>query len=480
MVPAPVRPKKRGSFVWKITLRQTVRTIGLFFWVDLLIAVLFWGCVWLGVEQTAADMVARGDISAASNSYFSVTSQYGEPDGFILPGSMVRQLDLLPGSRYFSGYAGTGQDLPDWSYTITTPIQGGSVALITFFPGIFWVGFANCFAVLLGFEVLCLLSGFFRISGSVRKTLRPISRLTLATHQTMTAQQAPLRSPELQLGSTIDTLNAITENRLDTRIDVENEREELRGLAMAINSMLDRVDFAYRSQLRFVSDASHELRTPIAVIQGYANLLDRWGKEDQKTLEESISAIKQEADSMKELVEQLLFLARSDNNSITLKLETVDLAELVSEVARESQMIDQGHRISCVQREPILIRGDAQLLKQGLRILTDNAIKYTPEDGKVILDAREQDGKGVLSVTDSGIGIGAEDLPHLFDRFYRSDASRTRQTGGSGLGLSIAKWIVDSHGGVMEVVSREELGTRMLIRLPLAPEAAAQYQIVPL
>jgi signal transduction histidine kinase len=479
--PVPARAKRSGgSIVWKITARQSLRTLGIFFWINLLVAMLFWGGGWYGSEKIAARMVpaapasgvGRGDVTGG---FFSVTTREGtleggagdEIEGLLIKRSWTNRLGLLPGAR---GLRVPDTSLPWWEepqnyeWVIITPAGGKLLAEITFTPGVIWQGFTAVFGVLVFFEALCLVSGIFKISASVRNTLRPIGQLTQAARQTM-AQ--PIRPAELQLGGAIDTLNAINENRLDTRIDVNSERAELRGLATAINSMLDRVDFAYRSQLRFVSDASHELRTPISVIQGYANLLDRWGKEDPKALEESIAAIKHEAEQMKELVEQLLFLARSDNNSIAMKPEWLDISELMAEVSKESGMIDRAHRISFPDRPPLYIMGDPQLLKQALRILVDNAIKYTPEDGRVTLDVKGLDGTAVLSVTDSGIGIGSGDLPRLFERFYRTDASRARQTGGSGLGLSIAKWIVDSHGGVIEILSREGLGTRMTIKIPV-------------
>lgn len=276
-------------------------------------------------------------------------------------------------------------------------------------------------------------------------------------------------SQDLKLSGAIDTINTITERHLDKRIAIEDERIELKGLASAINGMLDRLDAAYQAQLRFVSDASHELRTPISVIQGYANLLDRWGKNDEKTLLESIDAIKNEADSMKELVEQLLFLARGDNHSINISMEDVDISALVEEVGRESKMIDETHEYQVKIENGLIIKGDYQLLKQALRILNDNSTKYTPPGGKITLGAsRSQTRRGYCDITvrDDGIGIPDEALPHIFDRFFRADESRARSSGGTGLGLSIAKWIADSHQGIIDVVSRKDAGTKITLSFP--------------
>ena len=454
-----VKPKGGGSFVWKITLRQTLHILVLFVWVNVVITLLLWGGIWLAVERSASS-IAGGEAQPAvlGERFIQVATQEGQAANRFIPTALLERLNLIPGGRGVRF-----DEHRQWQYVIFAQTPQDNVMAITFTPGILWEWYLHGMRILLIVQGIMLLAGLFEISGMVRRTLRPISELTMVTQQSMSARS------ELHLGSTIDVLNAINEQRLDTRIDVENEREELRGLAIALNSMLDRVDSAYHSQLRFVSDASHELRTPISVIQGYANLLSRWGKEDPKALEESIAAIKSEAESMKELVEQLLFLARSDNNSISLRVDSVDISEIVREVARESEMIcGAGHSIECPTFPPLLVSGDAGLLKQALRILVDNAFKYTPENGKITLDAKELDGMVAFSVTDSGMGIAPDELAKLFDRFYRADASRTRQTGGAGLGLSIAKWIVDSHGGSIEILSREGLGTRVSVKLKAA------------
>ena len=172
---------------------------------------------------------------------------------------------------------------------------------------------------------------------------------------------------------------------------------------------------------------------------------------------------------MKELVEQLLFLARGDNDSMKVTPEPFDLTEVAGEVLRETQMIDQDHQFSARWSLPVPVWADLGLIKQALRVLVDNAIKYTPAGGRITLRAEGADGLARLSVEDEGQGIDAHSLPHIFDRFYRTDVSRARQTGGTGLGLAIAKWIADRHGGWFEVVSWPGVGTRITLVLPLAP-----------
>ena len=262
------------------------------------------------------------------------------------------------------------------------------------------------------------------------------------------------------------------ENAIDMLSPAEDDQKlatgdaELEGLETAVNKLMSRMRDSYRQQARFVSDASHELRTPIAVIKGYADLLDRWGKTDEKILEESIEAIKSESDNMQHLVEQLLFLARGDSGRTPLNITGFDLTEMMKEVWEESVMIDDAHTYRFEGGGEIPVRGDISLIKQAARILIENASKYTPEGGEIMLRSLVSDGHPAFSVQDSGIGIKQSDIPHIFERFYRADDSRSKQTGGSGLGLAIAKWIVERHGGRFEVLSRKDIGTRITVILP--------------
>jgi len=233
--------------------------------------------------------------------------------------------------------------------------------------------------------------------------------------------------------------------------------------------MLDRINESYKAQARFVSDASHELRSPIAAIQGYANLLDRWGKHDEQALQESIDAIKEEAANMKELVEQLLFLAKGDSHAMPLHEELINLSDVAEAVVKETQMIDDRHVLES-RLTPVHAKADPGLIKQALRILVDNAIKYTPSGGRIVVSVKRSADMAWLTVQDDGIGIPPEAVPRIFDRFYRADDSRARATGGTGLGLSIAKWIVERHGGRIEVLSRQDIGTRISIVIPAAEQ----------
>lgn len=266
-----------------------------------------------------------------------------------------------------------------------------------------------------------------------------------------------------------ETTKIISAQALSTRLDVIDSHDELKDLAETINEMLDRIERSYEQQNRFVSDASHELRTPIAVIQGYINLLYRWGKDDKDILEESIEAIKGEAENMKDLVEKLLFLARTDKNTQKLECEEFLMNELIEEIIKETKMLASEHEIVCDKNEGIIFLGDRKLLKQAMRVFIDNSLKYTPKGGTIKINNFKKGNELILQIEDSGIGISKEDLPYIFDRFYRCDKSRTKESGGNGLGLSIAKWIIGRHNGGIEVESALDIGTKITIHLPIKP-----------
>lgn len=320
--------------------------------------------------------------------------------------------------------------------------------------------------VVLSLETCFLMFNLFGNNQTVRQTFRPIQ--DLAATATMLNSLDHLSKHEMELlAGELDKINA---THLDTRISLPSTHRELKSIALAINSMLDRVTEAYDAQMRFVSDASHELRTPIAVIQGYSSMLDRWGKSDPAILQESISAIREESKSMELLMEQLLFLARGDNQSQAVKNERLNLTDLAKEVIREEEMLDPSRTLISVLEKEFQVEGDMGLLKQLLRILVDNSLKYTTAEGRVWLKLIDRDTMVEVVVQDEGMGIPAKSLPHIFQRFYRTDVSRTRETGGTGLGLSIATWIASQHNTWFEVTSREEIGTRISFKLPLVEE----------
>lgn len=263
------------------------------------------------------------------------------------------------------------------------------------------------------------------------------------------------------------TVKKISVDAFDTRLNVSGSKDELKDLAETFNDMIDRIQKSYELQNQFVSDASHELRTPIAVIQGYANLLDRWGKDDKSVLNESITAIKNESENMKNLVENLLFLARGDKNTQKVEMEEFLLNELIDEIIKETKLIDDKHTIFCRNNLQVKINADRKLLKEAIRIFIHNSIKFTPADGTIELRTELKKKNIQIVVEDTGVGISKEDLPHIFNRFYTTDKSRTKNASGNGLGLSIAKWIIEKHKGIIYVESTLGKGTKINVSLPL-------------
>ncbi len=476
----PAGPIK-SSIVARLNARLFFRLLGIYLLLDILLILLFWGGLIVWSDRQASQLKAlaqtRGAPSEEAGVWMSaggcsVTAAEGDPSGIPLPHWLPGPQSLEGDQRWFD--PGTVHLIPlmrfstggPASYTLITQVQGQALAITLDLsrPAALFV-FAGR-AVLIC-QLASLVLNLFRNAGTIRRTLRPIQELTAAASRLGGAM-----SPE-ELRTLAGRLDEINASHLDRRIPVTGTQKELKALARAINAMLDRINEAYRSQSRFVSDASHELRTPIAVIQGYASLLDRWGKDDPATRQEAIDAIRQEADSMKALVEQLLFLARGDNDSVRFDPQLCDLSELAAEVLRETQMLDHTHRLEGKWLCAVPVMADEALIKQALRILVDNAVKYTPAGGAITLSVQGRDGQARLTVADQGQGIDRESLPHIFDRFYRTDESRARQTGGAGLGLAIAKWIADRHGGWFEVVSWPGVGTRFTLVLPLDPMEAS-------
>ena len=325
-------------------------------------------------------------------------------------------------------------------------------------------------------QLFSLLLWYYGEHKRIRNILSPINEIAL-------------RADELSRMSFSEDKYQVLEDAIEHITPGEAQKlsfqdSDLVGVEAAINNLLIRMRDTYRQQSRFVNDASHELRTPIAVIQGYASMLDRWGKDDEKILNESITAIRNEADHMNHLVEQLLFLARGDSGRTSVTLGELDLASMMQEVYEESFMIDEEHPYRYrAPEQKLIIRADAALLKQAVRILIDNAAKYTKAGDEIVLscgivqvvsqpdsgqgDAGEHSEKtqAYIQVQDTGIGMEEADVQHMFERFYRSDEVRAYQ--GTGLGLSIAKWIIDKHDGHFEILSRTGLGTRIRILLPM-------------
>jgi two-component system, OmpR family, sensor kinase len=250
---------------------------------------------------------------------------------------------------------------------------------------------------------------------------------------------------------------------LGKRISRVGPQDEVGRLATTFNIMLDRLEGLFRAQQRFIADISHELRTPLTTIRGNVDLLRRMNNVDKPSLD----AMQAETERMTRMVGDLLLLAQADAG-LPIRRERVELDTLMLEVFRQARLLADGIEVSIREEDQATILGDGDRIKQLMLNLVDNAIKYTSKGGKVTLGLRRADGWAALTIADTGIGIPPQDLPHVFERFYRVDKARSRAAGGTGLGLSIVQWIAQAHGGRIDVQSELGKGTTFTVWLPLA------------
>jgi len=251
-----------------------------------------------------------------------------------------------------------------------------------------------------------------------------------------------------------------------------NESEEVAQLINAFNQTLSRLEALFTTQRRFLADVSHELRTPLTVIKGEVSLMRRIGQVD----EESIAGVEAEVDRLTRLVGDLLLLAQAESGRLPMDMRPFELDTILLEVFQQMRMLaGERLKLQIAEIDQVQVTGDRDRLKQVLVNLVSNAIQYTPSGGKVTLSLQKTNEQARLTVSDTGQGIPEQDLPNIFERFYRSERSRKRKPGaqssGFGLGLSIAYWIVKNHGGSIEVDSKEGQGTTFCIWLPIKPPA---------
>ncbi len=306
------------------------------------------------------------------------------------------------------------------------------------FDAIMWIGVP----LLLGLASF----GGFLIS---RKALAPVDRIT---------QDA----------------RSISIANLGERLAVPGSKDELRRLTETLNDMLARLDSSVRQMRQFTADASHELRTPLTLIRTAAEFSLR-RERTREELTDAIRKILRECERTATLVDSLLLLARADSGVDGLQFGPVDLCDLAREACDQARILAGPAQIEVraeIPESPIELVADEHAIRRVLLIFLDNAVKYTPAGGVVSLKAGVKDGEACVSVKDTGIGIAAEDLPHVFDRFWRADKVRSREMGGAGLGLSIARWITERHGGAVTAQSEPGLGSTFEVRIPCASASA--------
>lgn len=263
-----------------------------------------------------------------------------------------------------------------------------------------------------------------------------------------------------------ETAESISLYDLSQRIKVPEAQDEIRTLVITFNDMIDRLQENFIKENRFISDASHELKTPIAIIQGYINMIDRWGKDDPEILNESIDSIKSETEHMSKLIQQLLYLARDTQGRNQINIDHIMLDEIAEEVTKEIEVSNPEIVTTFIKsgNESIGVNADSHLLKQLIWIFAENGIKYS--GGKqchLTIKVGYKNSKPFVSVTDNGIGIDKKSQSKIFDRFYRYDESRNKKIEGNGLGLSIAKSISKSLNARIEVESEVGKGSTFTV-----------------
>lgn len=253
------------------------------------------------------------------------------------------------------------------------------------------------------------------------------------------------------------------------RIETGTTRDEVGLLAETINEMLAGIERTLIVQRDFLADSSHELRSPLTVIRGNLDLIRR--APDEESRDECVREAETEAARMARIVDDLLLLARQDA-ALTFNRQPVDVGQLVAEVERRARVVARGVDLRLGRADATIVEGDAERLRQAVQNLVDNALRHTAPGGSVAISAVAEGGRVAIAVEDTGVGIAAEHLPRLFDRFYRVDKPRSRAGGGTGLGLAIVKYVAEAHGGAVAVQSEPGVGSRFTIVLPVTRLAA--------
>ena len=268
-----------------------------------------------------------------------------------------------------------------------------------------------------------------------------------------------------------DTMKRIKKNGLNERVPVRENNDELAKLSILFNEMMDEVETSFTQQKQFVEDASHELRTPLTIIQGHLSMLNRWGKNDSAVLDKSLQSSLKEVDRLNKLVSELLELSRAEAEQMhPIAVERVHVNSVLKQVTQNFAILQTDFQFDMkLDADEAYVSIPSSYLEQIIIIVMDNAVKYTKEANKYIcIESSMRSGKIKIRIIDHGTGIPEADLPFVLNRFYRVDKARSRKQGGNGLGLSIAKRLVEKYNGAIQLESKENEGTIVTITFPYA------------
>ncbi|PGY11573.1 HAMP domain-containing sensor histidine kinase [Bacillus cereus] len=268
-----------------------------------------------------------------------------------------------------------------------------------------------------------------------------------------------------------DTMKRIKKNGLNERVPVRENNDELAKLSILFNEMMDEVETSFTQQKQFVEDASHELRTPLTIIQGHLSMLNRWGKNDSAVLDKSLQSSLKEVDRLNKLVSELLELSRAEAEQMhPIAVERVHVNSVLKQVTQNFTVLQTDFKFDMkLDADDAYVSMPSSYLEQIIIIVMDNAVKYTKEVDKYIcIESSMQSGEINIRIIDHGVGIPELDLPFVLNRFYRVDKARSRKQGGNGLGLSIAKRLVEKYNGTIQLDSKENEGTVVTITFPYA------------
>ncbi len=264
------------------------------------------------------------------------------------------------------------------------------------------------------------------------------------------------------------TAQSITSKNLHKRIEVPKGKDEIRELIVTLNSMIDRLDQSFTMIKQFSQDAAHELRTPLTIIRGEIEELLTYEK-IPNMISSSLESILEEIQYLISISNTLMLLHSIDTGNIDYDFSKIDLSTIISDTYEDASILvsAKNQKLTLRQNDHVKISGNEELLTRLLWNLIDNSVKYTPEGGSISIELKKENKHATITVEDNGYGIPEDDIPRIFERFYRVDKSRSRELGGSGLGLSICKWIVELHDGTIQVESELNNGTSVIVEFPI-------------